>query len=275
MSGDTCGALSTEPSTVFAGVPEPLERRIAAAAVMGLSADGQFWRDSSGRRLHLKVQTRTHERQGDSTRGILTPMLLESGTSADGSWWEAITFIKGKERPCPTHARAYNLGVVLSQWHRMVPRSGLRLDDPSGLETWLGTARRFYPAAFPALAKAAAHAFPGLAMVGIHGDVAVTHNSLWDGDCITGLIDPGTVAVGPAALDLAFAATHDIATSGHDTRQALLAGYGGEPAGWAGALQVTAARTWLDCAVEGDTKGQQRIKPWLGNDLSKALLVGT
>ena len=240
---------------------------------MELSADGQFWRDSSGQRLYLKVQTRSHERPGDSTRGILTPALLDSGVSADGAWWEAISVIDGEERPCPTHARAHNLGSVFSQWHQIVPRSGLRLDDPGGLETWLGTARRFCPTVFSTLANAAAHMFPGLPMVSIHGDAAITHNSLWDGDNVSGLIDPGAIAVGPAALDLAFAAARDMATSGQDTRQALLAGYGDQPAGWAAAIEVTAARTWLDCVVDGDPQGKERIEPWIGSVLSKALLT--
>lgn len=112
-------------------------------------------------------------------------------------------------------------------------------------------------------------------MVGIHGDVAITHNSLWSGGRVVGLIDPGAVSVGPAALDLAFAATRDMATSGRDTRQALLTGYGSVPAGWAGVLQVTAARTWLDCVVDGNAKGQERIKSWMGSDLTKALISET
>ena len=97
VRGDTCGALSTEPRIVFEGLTECSERRAAVAAALALSRDGCLWRDSSGRRLYLKVQTRSHEQPGDSVRGVLTPMLIKSGTSADGFWWEAITVIDGAE----------------------------------------------------------------------------------------------------------------------------------------------------------------------------------
>ncbi len=34
-------------------------------------------------------------------------------------------------------------------------------------------------------------------MTAIHGDVAVCHNALFDGDALTGLLDPGATEAGP------------------------------------------------------------------------------
>lgn len=66
------------------------------------------------------------------------------------------------------------------------------------------------PHAYRALAALFGEVCEGLPMTAIHGDVAVGHNALFDGDVLTGLLDPGATESGPPMLDLAWALAVDM-----------------------------------------------------------------
>lgn len=61
-------------------------------------------------------------------------------------------------------------------------------------------------------------------MTAIHGDVAVCHNALFDGDVLTGLLDPGATEAGPPMLDLAWSLAVDMPRGAEPGP--LLDGYG-------------------------------------------------
>ena len=61
-------------------------------------------------------------------------------------------------------------------------------------------------------------------MTPIHGDLAVGHNALFEGDTLTGVLDPGAIEQGPPMLDLAWALAVDLPHGG--SAEPLLEGYG-------------------------------------------------
>ncbi|WP_395107962.1 phosphotransferase [Actinomadura sp. SCN-SB] len=189
----------------------------------------------TGQRTVIKVQRRSHERlethlrlEGIRVRTeVAAPRLLDHGTattSAGTAWWAVLERLPGAPGDRPTPGRQRALGRALRHWHSFFPGGGLRLDDPGALGVLLGWTRRTVPAAYPAIAGLIADACAGMPMTPIHGDVAVGHNTLFDGDALTGILDPGAIEQGPPMLDLAWALAIDLPRGA--TADPLIEGYG-------------------------------------------------
>ncbi|TDC69840.1 hypothetical protein E1200_07055 [Actinomadura sp. GC306] len=194
-------------SPAFDGPRDP----IAALATLGTHGVVQGVRTvvKVRRRLHEQLETiRAFERLR-ATTGVRAPRLLDAGTAGD-SWWAILERLPGAHADHPTPARQRELGRQLRLWHSQPPGNGLRLDDPGALGVLLGWARSTAPDAYPALSEEFAAACQGLPMTAIHGDVAVCHNALYDGDHLAGLLDPGATESGPPMLDLAWALAVDM-----------------------------------------------------------------
>lgn len=61
-------------------------------------------------------------------------------------------------------------------------------------------------------------------MTPIRGDLAIGHNALFEGDTLTGALDPGAIEQGPPILDPAWALAVDLPYGG--STEPLLDGYG-------------------------------------------------
>ncbi|WP_301174596.1 hypothetical protein [Actinomadura geliboluensis] len=175
------------------------------------------------RRLHERLETvRTFE-ELRATAGILAPRLLDAGKAGD-AWWAVLERLPGVPADRPTPGRQRDLGRQLRLWHSQPPGAGLRLDDPGALGVLLGWARTAAPDIYPALAEHIDEACRGLPVTAIHGDVAVCHNALFDGEVLTGFLDPGATEVGPPMLDLAWSLAVDMPRGAEP--EPLLDGYG-------------------------------------------------
>ncbi|GGV07046.1 hypothetical protein GCM10010182_27480 [Actinomadura cremea] len=215
------------------------------------------------RRRHERLETlRTFEAMRAVT-GIRAPRLLDWGT-VDGDWWAVLERLPGVHGDRPTPERQRELGRELRRWHAHPPR-GLRLDAPGALGVLLGWARSAVPDAYPRIAALFGEVCEGAPMTAIHGDVAVGHNALFDGDVLTGLLDPGATESGPPMLDLAWALAVDMPRGAE--RGPLIEGYG--DAGVDGdaldaLLPLMMLRRLIDTTVLGlrDTDGAW-IAAWL------------
>ncbi|OLT11434.1 hypothetical protein BJF79_24205 [Actinomadura sp. CNU-125] len=203
--------------------------RDPAAALRAYGTDGVV----PGARTVVKVRRRLHERlrtvrgfeEIRATAGVRAPRLHDSGTSGQ-AWWAVLERLPGAHADRPTPARQRELGHQLRLWHALPPGDGLRLDDPGALGVLLGWARTTAPDAYPAIAERFDAACRGLPMTAIHGDAAVCHNALFDGDVLTGLLDPGATESGPPMLDLAWSLAVDM-PRGADPGP-LIDGYGAD-----------------------------------------------
>ncbi|MBO2465031.1 hypothetical protein [Actinomadura violacea] len=175
------------------------------------------------RRLHERLETVRHFEDIRAATGLRAPRLLDAGTNGE-AWWAILERLDGAHADRPTAARQRALGHQLRLWHSRSPGDGLRLDDPGALGVLLGWARSAAPAAYTTLAEHFGAVCEGLAMTAIHGDVAVCHNALFDGDTLTGLLDPGATESGPPMLDLAWSLAVDMPRGGEPGP--LIDGYG-------------------------------------------------
>ncbi|WP_165964508.1 phosphotransferase [Actinomadura sp. KC216] len=175
------------------------------------------------RRLHERLETVQHFEGLRTEIGIRAPRLLDAGTVGE-SWWAVLERLPGTQADHPTPARQRELGRQLRLWHSRRPGDGLRLDAPGALGVLLGWARTAVPDAYQDIAEHFAAACRGLPMTAIHGDAAVCHNTLFDGDVLTGLLDPGATESGPPMLDLAWSLAVDM-PRGADPGP-LIEGYG-------------------------------------------------
>ncbi|WP_285697371.1 phosphotransferase [Actinomadura sp. NBRC 104412] len=215
--------------------------RIVRAASTSPSYDGPPVADDGtggvvvGRRTILKPQRRRHERLETVLRferlraatGLPAPRLLDHGTIDTGSdprWWAVLQRLPGTEGDRPTPAQQRELGRMLRAWHAHSPAEGMRLDEPGALGVFLGWTRTAVPDAYPVIAGLLSDACAGMPMVAIHGDVAVGHNALFDGDTLTAVLDPGAIGQGPPMLDLAWALAVDLPHGG--SIEPLIEGYG-------------------------------------------------
>ncbi|MEU5993856.1 hypothetical protein ABZ806_33205 [Spirillospora sp. NPDC047418] len=202
-------------------------QRDLSAALATFGSDGVV----PGVRTVVKVRRRLHERletvhafeQLRATAGVLAPQLLDAGRVGE-SWWAVLERLPGVPADRPTSARQRDLGHQLRLWHSQPPGEGLRLDDPGALGVLLGWARTSVPNAYSVIAEHVDEACRGLPMTAIHGDVAVCHNALFDGDVVTGLLDPGATEAGPPMLDLAWSLAVDMPRGAEPGP--LLDGYG-------------------------------------------------
>ncbi|MDL4773959.1 hypothetical protein [Actinomadura xylanilytica] len=198
-----------------------------AAALATLGTEGVV----PGVRTVIKVRRRRHERletvrnfeELRAATGVRAPRLLDAGTTGE-EWWAVLERLPGVAADHPTPARQRELGHQLRLWHSQPPGEGQCLDDPGALGVLLGWARTTAPDAYPAIAEHFDAACQGLPMTAIHGDVAVCHNALFDGDVLTGLIDPGATEAAPPMLDLAWSLAVDMPRGAEPGP--LLDGYG-------------------------------------------------
>ncbi|MBE1532623.1 hypothetical protein [Actinomadura algeriensis] len=218
------------------------------------------------RRLHEQLQTVRNFEEVRATAGVRAPRLLHAGTSGQ-AWWAVLERLPGAHADRPTPARQRELGHQLRLWHALPPGDGLRLDDPGALGVLLGWARTTAPGAYPAIAERLDAACRGLPMTAIHGDVAVCHNALFDGDVLTGLLDPGATESGPPMLDLAWSLAVDM-PRGADPGP-LIDGYGADAVdreALAALLPLMMLRRLIDAPSLGlaDRDGTW-ITRWLGD----------
>ncbi|GAA4242420.1 hypothetical protein GCM10022254_75370 [Actinomadura meridiana] len=238
------------------------------AALGRLGADGVV----PGERTVVKVRRRLHERletvrnfeELHTTTGVRAPRLLDDGTAGE-AWWAVLERLPGTSTDRPTPARQRELGRQLRLWHSRPPGDGLRLDDPGALGVLLGWARSTAPETYPALAEHIGAACEGLPMTAIHGDVAVCHNTLFDGDTLTGLLDPGATESGPPMLDLAWSLAVDMPRGAEPGP--LIEGYGGDAVdqdALAALLPLMMVRRFIDSPSLGlaETDGAW-IRRWL------------
>lgn len=231
---DAAGLIATDP------VSDADLARSMAAALLSPAFDGPGTVPTGrhnvihGDRTVAKFQHRSHERLETVLRldrlrtvGVRAPRLLDHGTVAtagDEIWWAVLDRHPGQECDQPTPAQQREVGAQLRRWHESHVRGGLRLDDPGALGVFLGSSRAAAPRVYPALSAALADACAGMPVTPIHGDLAVGHNALFDGDTLTAVLDPGAVEHGPPMIDLAWALAVDLPRGG--TPEPLYDGYG-------------------------------------------------
>ncbi|GAA0565321.1 phosphotransferase [Actinomadura livida] len=177
------------------------------------------------RRLHERLETAVNFDELRAAVGVRAPRLLDFGTAGD-AWWTVLERLPGRAADRPTPGRQRELGRQLRLWHSAAPGGGLRLDAPGGLGVLLGSARGVAPHAYEAVAELFGAACEGMPLTAIHGDVAVGHNALFDGDALTGVLDPGATEAGPPMLDLAWALAIDMPRGAEPGP--LIEGYGAE-----------------------------------------------
>lgn len=219
-------------------LPNDVLDRTVRSASASLAFDGSSVQQAGdegitvGERTVIKFQRRTHERLETALHlehirtatGISAPRLLDHGIVPGGVWWAVLERLPGTHSDHPTPEQQRALGRMLRTWHSHSPAVGLGLDDPGALGVLLGWARRAVPRAYPAIAQRFSDACNAMPMAPIHGDIAVGHNALFDGDTLTGVLDPGAIEQGPPMLDLAWALAVDLPHGG--SAEPLLEGYG-------------------------------------------------
>ncbi|GII86584.1 hypothetical protein Ssi03_45740 [Sphaerisporangium siamense] len=228
-----------------------------------------------GHRTIVKVQHRLHERFETALRmesmreyaGVSVPALLDAGTleTASGAvWWLVLERVDGFPGDHPTPARQRQMGEQIRRWHDAGDQGGLRLDDPGALGVMLGSARTLVPHAYPSLSRLFDQVCTGQPMTAIHGDVALGHNALFEGDELRAFFDPGAVEVGPPMLDLAWCLAVDLPHGAHP--QWLLEGYGTaavEQEALDALLPLMVLRRLIDVRAEGQIKDARWLANWL------------
>jgi len=250
-------------SAAFDGVAEPYE---PGATVV------------YGRRTAVKVQHRLHERLGTALRmesmrktaGLRVPALLDAGTVRTASgprWWLVLERIGGSPGEHPTPAQQRGLGEQLRRWHGATDQGGLRLDEPGALGVMLGSARHLAPRDYPAISDLFDQACAGQPMTTIHGDAAVGHNVLFEGDDLLAVLDPGAVEIGPPMLDLAWCLAIDLPRGAHP--RWLLEGYGTDAVDQEALdtlLPLMILRRLIDTQAEGSAEDSRWLAAWLATN---------
>lgn len=241
-----------------------------------------------GHRTVIKLQRRGHERLETVLRfeerrrhaGIRAPRLLDHGavnTSAGEIWWAVLERVTGTQSEAPSPAQQRILGAQLRRWHESGPAGGLRMDDPGGLGVLLGSARFVVPRVYPRIAALFDTACRGRPVTAIHGDVALGHNMLFEGDELIAIIDPGAVEIGPPMLDLAWALAVDLPRGG--SVGPLLEGYGRDAVdqdALDAVLPLMVLRRYIDTFISGARHDTKWLTGWLEDNAPHLLeLVAT
>lgn len=220
-------------------------------------------------RLHEHLDTAVWFARLGALTGIPVPALLDFGVTSpqDGSrWWLVLERVHGNAIRHPAPAHQHSLGTALRSWHESAPLSGLALDDPGALGVMLGSARRFHPDTYPAFAELLAEASRGLEVTAIHGDVAVSHNTLVGEDGrLAAILDPGAVHIAPPEFDLAWALAVDMPRGARPAP--LLDAYGRDGINsdhLDALLPLFQLRRLLDCHTIGEPDDARRLHASLG-----------
>ena len=257
-------------------LPSALVANAIRAAVANPAFDGPETSPSEdgvvfGTRTVVKVQQCLHERletlrnfeELRTATGVRGPRLLDSGTE-EGAWWVVLERLPGVHGDRPTPGRQRELGHQLRRWHSRPPRGGLRLDAPGALGVLLGSARATIPDTYGTFAELVGAVCAGSPMTAIHGDAAVGHNVLFDGDVLTGLLDPGATESGPPMLDLAWALAVDMPRGAG--QEPLIEGYGADGVdrrALAALLPLMMLRRLIDASTLGLDADAAWIAAWL------------
>lgn len=289
---DLCGPLDVGDAgaVIPTGQLSPAEVVAAERAALASAAfdgprqvpDGTFT-TIRGRQTIIKVQHRRHERLETVLRlermrqhaGVRAPRLLDHGTvrTPEGeSWWVVHTFHDGQPGDRPTAAQQRMLGEQLRRWHDHGPAGGLRLDEPGALGVLLGTARRLVPGAYAEISKRFDDACRGRRLTAIHGDLAVGHNALFQGDELVVVLDPGAVDIGPPMLDLAWAMAVDLPHGA--APDPLLDGYGPvDSEALDAVLPLMMLRRLIDTFDEDGPNDGQWLTGWLDHHSPELLAL--
>jgi len=226
----------------------------------------------AGRTAVLRCQHYDHERlettldfaRASGAAGIPAAHLISCGQDRAGTWWTLMSRVGGEPfGHGPPFAAFAQLVAALGALHRAPVAGGSRWGDPGVLGIFLGDVAAAEPGAYPRLASALWELTAGQALVPIHGDLGVGHNTLWYSDGqLAGIIDPGAVSVAPAAVDLAGAIAVGIC-DGHDGH-ALLGAVPHQRRGQVTDLLPPLVRRWLGVARAGGNRvAQQRCRSYL------------
>lgn len=222
-----------------------------------------------GPRTVAKAQHRQHEQQATATwfehlraqHTVPAPRLLDVGAApgADDEevWWVVLARCHGEEGGAPTPGRQRALGKALRAWHEEAAPAGLRLDAPGGVGVLLGTPRAFSEQVASELAARMDEQLRGQPVRAVHGDAGASHNTLFQEETLTAVLDPGAVHVAPTLLDLAWALALDLPRGGSE--RDLVSGYG-EDAVDTDALEallpLLLLRRWFDVAPSAERSGE-------------------
>lgn len=241
-------ALAADPAWT-APLPGWRAAQRVAARAAGVRRVGDAWVESGGGRVFVKVPRRAHERSEDVGRSPVEVPVLARGVT-ELSWWVLLPWVGDGAPVRPDRPSLVALGRLLRRWHVETPGVGVRLDDPRGLGLFLGTMLRSDPLAFARWGSRLSDACQGLPMVAVHGDLAHDHNVLWRRTGGPAVIDPGAVALAPAALDVAFAVSRAWqAGAPRPALEWLLSGYGAAVPGLAAVVPVLVERSRVDARV--------------------------
>ncbi|MFJ2030760.1 phosphotransferase enzyme family protein [Streptosporangium sp. NPDC087985] len=283
-SPSTCGRLDVDDRRGYiptGHVPDTEIAETLATALKSAAFDGLAGSHSSeatvvyGHRTAVKVQHRLHERFETALRmesrrehaGLRVPALLDSGTVETASgprWWLVLEKIDGSPGEHPTPSQQRQVGEQIRRWHDAGDQGGLRLDDPGALGVMLGSARKLTPHTYPAISRILDQVCAGQPMTAIHGDVAVGHNALFEGDELRALLDPGAIEVGPPMLDLAWCLAVDLPRGAHP--RWLLEGYGigaVDQDALDALLSLMVLRRLIDVRAEGPAEDARWLTDWL------------
>ncbi len=210
---------------------------------------------------------------------IPIPRLLAHG-GADQSgvrrWWAVLERMPGEpaDPAQVTPARQRGLGAALRAWHERAIPHGRRLDGPGVAGLLLASVRAHEPATFGPLAQRLDERCRGARMAAVHGNVAVTRNTLYTGERLSAILDPSPIQVAPPMLELAWAIALDTA-AGADPAP-LCAGYGEDGIDRPrldALVPVMLRRRLCETRAAGDQRASERLAHAL--DQREPLLLAT
>jgi aminoglycoside 3'-phosphotransferase-2 len=223
--GNLCGPLDVADTLSYVSTARLSDDQIDASLSGAVSTLGSSMARSLehvpghkgvllGPDIAIKAQSAEHERREtfewfDELRErarIPAPALRTTGLVHIGDkerWWAIHDRARGVHAGMGVEhaARQQSLAECLRSFHTRGVLSAQRLDKPGALGVYLGTVRSVEPGTYLVLARLFDERCRGATMAPVHGDVATTHNTLYDGPQLTAILDPGAVHVAPLELD--------------------------------------------------------------------------